>query len=340
MALHNLARMTTATTGTGNITLGAAVSGYLTFAQAGVADGETVPYGIKDGASSEVGTAPYTASGTLLATRNVTRSTNGNAAISLSGAAEVFITPRAEDLNCIGVIEYWPTSDVPTGRLKCNGGSYNRSTYPDLFKVLVKSGTVTFTNGSANVGWTAHGRSVGDPVKLFTSGSLPTNFAAGTHGLTTAGVNYVVKAVIDPNTITLAASVAGSAITAGSAGSGTHSAVVAPHGDGDGTATFTVPQYCGEFLRGWDNGRGIDANRAIGDLQTDAFQGHFHGVTWTPGAFFILAGGSNGTGGINTVAGVSITVLGPISDGTNGTPRTATETRPRNISALVTIRYA
>ena len=36
--LYNLARMTTATVGTGTIALGAAVSGYLTFANAGVAD--------------------------------------------------------------------------------------------------------------------------------------------------------------------------------------------------------------------------------------------------------------------------------------------------------------
>lgn len=95
--LYNLARMTTTTVGTGTITLGAAVSGYLTFASAGAANGDVVSYGIKDGANSEVGTGTYTTSGTTL-TRTVTKSTNANAAISLSGAAEVFITPRAEDL--------------------------------------------------------------------------------------------------------------------------------------------------------------------------------------------------------------------------------------------------
>src|SRR3954471_20116985 len=129
MALHNLARMTTATTGTGTITLGAAVSGYLTFAQAGVADGETVPYGIKDGANSEVGTAPYTASGTLLGTRTVTRSTNSNAAISLSGSAEVFITARAEDI--LGRVTkqvftasgtYTPTPGMVACVIECVGG--------------------------------------------------------------------------------------------------------------------------------------------------------------------------------------------------------------------------
>lgn len=97
--LYNLARMTTATTGTGTITLGSAVSGFLTFTQAGVTDGQTVSYGIADGANSEVGTGVYTASGTTL-TRSVTRSTGAgnNTAISLSGAAQVYITARAEDI--------------------------------------------------------------------------------------------------------------------------------------------------------------------------------------------------------------------------------------------------
>lgn len=95
--LYNLARVQTATTGTGTITLGSAVSGYLTFALAGVANGEVVSYGIKDGANSEIGTGTYTSSGTTL-TRTVTKSTNANAAITLSGAAEVFITARAEDI--------------------------------------------------------------------------------------------------------------------------------------------------------------------------------------------------------------------------------------------------
>jgi hypothetical protein len=95
--LYNLARMTTATTGTGTITLGSAVSGYLTFALAGVVNGEIVSYGIKDGANSETGTGTYTSAGTTL-TRSVTKSTNADAAINLSGSAEVFITARAQDL--------------------------------------------------------------------------------------------------------------------------------------------------------------------------------------------------------------------------------------------------
>jgi hypothetical protein len=98
-SLANLARVTTATTGTGTITLGSAVTGFLTFAQAGVPDGSKISYGIIDGANSEAGWGIYTLSGTTL-TRNVRRSTGaGNtAAISLSGSAQVFVTALAEDM--------------------------------------------------------------------------------------------------------------------------------------------------------------------------------------------------------------------------------------------------
>lgn len=94
---YNLAKMTTATTGTGTITLGSAVSGFLSFAGAGVQDGETVSYGIRDSANSEVGRGVYTHSTTTL-TRSVLTSTNSNSAINLSGSATVFLTPLAEDV--------------------------------------------------------------------------------------------------------------------------------------------------------------------------------------------------------------------------------------------------
>lgn len=95
--LYNLARMTTATTGTGTITLGSAVASYLTFAAAGIANGDTVTYAIVDGNNREIGRGVYSSTGPTL-TRSVLKSTNANAAISLSGSAEVFITPAAEDI--------------------------------------------------------------------------------------------------------------------------------------------------------------------------------------------------------------------------------------------------
>lgn len=99
MALHNLARVASATTGTGTLTLGSAVSGFLTFADAGVADGETVTYAIRDGSASEIGRGVYTASGTTLTRATIYESTNSGNAISCSGSQEVFITVAAEGLS-------------------------------------------------------------------------------------------------------------------------------------------------------------------------------------------------------------------------------------------------
>ena len=89
--------MTTSTTGTGTITLGSASSGFQTFADAGVSDGDTIRYVIEDGTSWEIGSGVYTASGTTL-TRDVLESSNSDAALNLSGSATVFVTAVAEDI--------------------------------------------------------------------------------------------------------------------------------------------------------------------------------------------------------------------------------------------------
>jgi len=96
--LYNLARMTSSTIGTGPITLGSAVSGCLSFSLAGVQNGDVISYGITDGINSEVGRGTYTSAGTVLARTTILKSTNANAAISLSGNAEIFVTALAEDI--------------------------------------------------------------------------------------------------------------------------------------------------------------------------------------------------------------------------------------------------
>lgn len=90
--------MDTATTGTGDITLGSAVNGFYTFTEAGVSDGDVVSYVIEDGANFEIGTGTYTASGTTMS-RTVTKSSaDGDAKLDLSGSAEIFLSVRAEDI--------------------------------------------------------------------------------------------------------------------------------------------------------------------------------------------------------------------------------------------------
>jgi len=94
VTLVNRAKTGTATTGTGTITLGSAESGYQSFADAGVTDGDVVRYVIEDGTDWEIGTGTYTASGTTL-TRTVSESSNSDAAINLSGSAVVYVSAVA-----------------------------------------------------------------------------------------------------------------------------------------------------------------------------------------------------------------------------------------------------
>ena len=47
-------------------------------------------------------------------------------------------------------------------------------------------------------------------------------------------------------------------------------------GAGDGFTTFNLPDLRGEFVRGWDDGRGADGGRAFGSFQDGMIQSHSH----------------------------------------------------------------
>lgn len=106
-------------------------------------------------------------------------------------------------------------------------------------------------------------------------------------------------------------------------------------GVGDGSTTFNLPDLRGEFIRAWDDARGVDSGRSFGSAQADAFQGHKH---QSQTGNYSIAGGQYTIGQTAYSTSTSF-VLNPISDGVNGTPRTSSETRPRNIALLACIKY-
>jgi hypothetical protein len=93
--LADLVQQSTATTGTGTVTLGAAVTGFRTVAGAGIADGSVVSYVIQEGTNREVGAGVIGASGTTMT--RVLRASSTGSLLNLTGSAFVGIGANAGD---------------------------------------------------------------------------------------------------------------------------------------------------------------------------------------------------------------------------------------------------
>uniref|UniRef100_UPI0039057F71 phage tail-collar fiber domain-containing protein n=1 Tax=Pseudomonas sp. KCJK9016 TaxID=3344556 RepID=UPI0039057F71 len=125
----------------------------------------------------------------------------------------------------------------------------------------------------------------------------------------------------------------------------------------EGVGNFRLPEARGEFLRGWDHGRGVDAGRGLGSLQSMLSEGHSHvtGVNDTAAVAAIQSARGMGAGvgswpygaeaigitGTNTVSTNttyypsgedSWLKTGPAISSGNG------ETRPRNIAVMWCIK--
>lgn len=98
-------------------------------------------------------------------------------------------------------------------------------------------------------------------------------------------------------------------------------------GVGDGSTTFALPDLRGEFLRGWDDGRGVDTGRVFGSLQAQAIESHTHTTSegnWSTGSltgtnYAMLSNASGPIRSVNAAGG--------------------TETRPRNVALLACIKF-
>lgn len=120
------------------------------------------------------------------------------------------------------------------------------------------------------------------------------------------------------------------------------------YGSADGTH-FNLPDLRGKFLRGVAHGQASDPDRAsrtasatggntgdnVGSVQTDAMQGHAHSASIRRSSNNEGSGSANGAI-IDSDGGF---VTNPKDDGTNGTPRTTSETRPTNVNVEYIIKY-
>jgi len=113
-------------------------------------------------------------------------------------------------------------------------------------------------------------------------------------------------------------------------------------GHGDQIATFNLPDLRGEFVRGFDAGRGVDVDRLFATSQQDEMQGHGHTLDPLSSGLGTIYGISQeyfalySDDGAANLANESVKT--PTSDGVNGEPRVGSETRPRNVAMTYAIK--
>ena len=155
-----------------------------------------------------------------------------------------------------GVVAETAAPLPPGGWLLCFGQAVSRSIYSALFNALcpvIGAFTVSIATPGV-VTFAGHGMQAGDRFRLFTSGALPTGLAANTD-------YYVIAAGFGAGAFQLSATLGGAAINTSGTQSGTHTLQRFPHGAGDGSTTFTLPDGRGRIRAGADAMGGTAAGR-------------------------------------------------------------------------------
>jgi hypothetical protein len=303
--LYDLAVMTVSgTPGTGTITLNAAASingvSFLTFALAGVANGDVVDYAIQDpmGGGSEIGTGTYTSSGTTL-TRTPTKSTNSNAAINASSASLVLISPRAETLNDASLIT---TGTVATARLGSGTASSTTALFGDqTYKTITTNGVVQNNVYASSQTITIPAGATRAKIRMW--GGTGGGKAAACCGVASsgAGAGYVEKYLTGftpGNTLVLTVGAAGATTGAGGSstlvsGTQTITTLTASGGGAGATSALNTP--------------GTGTN---GDINLAGQPGVLGGAAGCPGGMSgggVSVGGKGGsTNSVGIVGGCSI----------------------------------
>ena len=121
------------------------------------------------------------------------------------------------------------------------------------------------------------------------------------------------------------------------------SAIGTTYGGGDGSTTFNLPDLRGEFVRGLDDGRGVDTSRTLGSSQGDATALPSNAFTTSnPGNHsHSYSGGDRqnvGSGGASQPVSQGGNTTGAAGAHTHTIGGGDAETRPRNIALLACIK--
>ena len=180
LVVKDRVKETTATTGTGTLTLAGALTGFQSFSSA-LSDGDTTYYAIFESSTGEweVGLGTFTSSGTTLARTTVLASSNSGSAVNLTaGSAEVFITEPA------GKSAYFDAS----GDLVLNQDPTS----------ALQAATKQYVDTIAAAGLHYHA-----PVRVQTTANLSATYNNGSSGVGATLTNSGTQAAISIDNVTL-----------------------------------------------------------------------------------------------------------------------------------------
>lgn len=246
----------------------------------------------------------------------------------------------------IGNIIPHSITSIPQGFLACDGSAVSRSTYSSLFAVIgtnygAGDGSTTFNlpdlrysfmrGYGANISVTGSG-SASSNNATFTSHSInrtgmKVRLSSGTLSGLSTGTDYFAI-VVDANTLAFATSYTNAIAATKIAISGANSAVIVQFEDPDLSSRLQAAA--------------LGVTTGAGTRQADQMQGHKHpwvffrgqATSWWDVRTYTASGDMANNGhGTNTAPDYSVNtnIGGAVDDGTGGTSRTGTETRPSNV---------
>ncbi|PLA40005.1 phage tail protein [Neisseria sicca] len=245
-------------------------------------------------------------------------------------------TNKGIQLKNDGTLQYDGSDIITARKVSHNPGDYTVATVPSSFALNKAFDNSIKRGGAIGLGGAAHQIAIGWDTPGLVAKVDTQTFNVG---VPTGAIAYFVHAVVPFGWLK-----ANGAAVSRTVYANLFALIGTTYGAGDGRTTFNLPDLRGEFLRSWDDGRGIDSGRVLGSAQSDAIRNitgeigllqrtDINEYVAPSGAFRELrkVSGYIGRGGVDdwlTITNFSASNVVP----------TAAENRPRNIALLACIK--